>query len=310
MKDDATLAGPADAKPAARRAAMPDVIRGGLWMMGATSCWVFVAGITRSFSGEIHTFELVFFRSLFGAVFIAPWLMRVGIGVMFTGRIGMHFLRGLLGLGTIYLLFGALALAPLGDVSAIIATRPLLAAFGAVLILGEVATGRRWVATLVGLVGALIIIRPGASGVSLGSGLALTAVVGMAALSLVIKSLSRTEPPDTIVAWQMVVFTPISLIPALFVWTTPDWKQWILAVLMGLFGTLNQRCLTRAYAAADATAVLPFDFTRLPFAAILGFILFGEFPDLWVWVGGGVIFVCVLWMARLEARAGRRLTAG
>ena len=302
---------PAPSKPrAAKGAALPDVIRGGLWMMGATGSWVFVAGIARYFTGEIHTFELVFFRSIFGAVFIAPWLMRVGIGVMFTGRIWMHFLRGMLGVSTIYLLFGALALAPMGDVSAIIATRPLIAAFGAVLILGEVANGRRWIATVVGLIGALIIIRPGASGVSLGSGLALTAVIGMAALSLVIKSLSRTEPPDTIVAWQMVVFTPISLIPALFVWTTPDWKQLILLVLMGLFGTLNQRCLTRAYAAADATAVLPFDFTRLPFAAILGFVLFGEFPSVWTWVGGVVIFVCVLWMAQLEARAGRKLTAG
>lgn len=306
MKRDATIAAPR----AAKRAALPDVIRGGLWMMGATGSWVFVAGIARYLTGEIHTFELVFFRSLFGAVFIMPWLMRVGIGVMFTGRIWMHFLRGLLGLSTIYLLFGALALAPLGDVSAIIVTRPLIAALGAVLILGEVATGRRWIATLIGLVGALIIIRPGMSSVSLGTALALVAVIGMATLSLVIKSLSRTEPPDTIVAWQMVVFTPISLIPALFTWTTPDWKQLILLVLMGMFGTLNQRCLTRAYAAADATAVLPFDFTRLPFAAVLGFILFGEFPGVWVWAGGGVIFACVLWMARLEARAGRKLATG
>ena len=306
MKDDATVAAPRTTK----RGGLPDVVRGGLWMMGATGSWVFVAGITRYLAGEIHTFELVFFRSIFGSVFIAPWLMRVGIGVMFTGRIWMHFLRGLLGVSTIYLLFGALALAPMGDVSAIIATRPLIAAFGAVLILGEAANARRWIATLVGLIGALIIIRPGASDVSLGSILALTAVIGMAALSLVIKSLSRTEPPDTIVAWQMVVFTPISLIPALFVWTTPDWKQWILVVLMGMFGTFNQRCLTRSYAAADATVVLPFDFTRLPFAAILGYILFGEFPNIWVWTGGVVIFACVLWMAQLEARAGRRLAAG
>ena len=70
----------------------------------------------------------------------------------------------------------------------------------------------------------------------------------------------------------------------------------------GLFGTLTQRCLTRSYAAADATVVLPFDFTRLVFSAIVGFVLFEEFPDFFTWGGGALIFVAVLWMARGEAR--------
>ena len=66
---------------------------------------------------------------------------------------------------------------------------------------------------------------------------------------------------------------------------------------------MTQRCLTRAYAAADATVIMPFDFTRLIFSAILGFILFQEFPDIWVWVGGLIILIGVLWMARQEAKA-------
>ena len=278
-------------------------IRGGLWMMGSMASWACMAAVARHFTSEIHTFEIVFFRSVFGMVFLLPWLFKVGLlkGLR-TQRIGMHMARGFIGLAVIYVLFTAIALAPMGEVAAIISTRPVIASLAAVIILHEVASGRRWTATALGFAGALLIIRPGYSEVSTGALLALTAVIGMAALSIIIKSLARTEAPDTIVVWQMVVFAPCSLIPALFVWQTPDFWQFILLASTGLFGTLTQRCLTRAFAAADATVVLPFDFTRLIFAAALGYILFDEFPSLWTWAGGVLIFAAVLWMTRGEAR--------
>jgi drug/metabolite transporter (DMT)-like permease len=129
--------------------------------------------------------------------------------------------------------------------------------------------------------GALIIMRPGFSGVSLGVSLALLSVIGLAGELLIVKSLASTEAPDTIAIWQMIVFTPCSLIPALFVWRTPDIWQFILLAGTGLFDTFTQRCLARAYAAADATVLQPFDFTRLVFSALLGLIVFAEFPDIW-----------------------------
>ena len=281
---------------------LPDAVRGALWMMGATSTWACMAAIARHFTGEIHTFEIVFFRSVFGSVFLLPWFLRVGVSGLYTRRVGMHLVRGFFGLAVIYMLFTAVAYAPLGEVAAIISTRPVIASLAAVVILHEVASGRRWIATGIGFAGALLIIRPGFSEVSPGVLLALISVLCMSALTIVMKSLARTEHPDTIVVWQMMVFTPCSLIPALFVWQTPDFWQFVLLAGTGLFGTLTQRCLTRAYAAADATVVLPFDFTRLVFAAVVGFVLFNEFPHPWTWAGGVLIFTAVLWMARLEAR--------
>ena len=271
-------------------------------MMGSMASWACMAAVARYLSGDIHTFEIVFFRSIFGAIFLVPWLCTAGVSGIKTHRIGMHMVRGLVGLAVIYLLFAAIAQAPLGEIAAIMSTRPLVASLGAILILHEVAHGRRWTATIIGFVGALLIIRPGFSEVSVGVILALIAVIGMATLTIVMKSLARTEAPDTIVVWQMVVFTPCSLIPAIFVWQMPDTWQFLLLASTGLFGTLVQRCLTRAYAAADATVVLPFDFTRLVFAAFLGWILFQEFPDIWVWAGGLIILIGVLWMTRLEAK--------
>ena len=281
---------------------LPDPIRGILWMMGSMASWACMAAAARYFTGEIHTFEIVFFRSVFGGIFLLPWLFKVGLVGLKTQRVGMHLIRGGIGLAVIYLLFSAVARTPLGEVAAIMSTRPMVASLAAIVILHEAAYGRRWAATIIGFMGTLLIIRPGVSDVSTGAILAFIAVIGMAMLTIVMKSLARTEAPDTIVAWQMMVFTPCALIPALFVWQTPDILQFIILASTGLFGTMTQRCLTRAYAAADATVIMPFDFTRLIFSALLGLILFQEFPDIWVWVGGLIILTGVLWMARLEAK--------
>ena len=102
--------------------------------------------------------------------------------------------------------------------------------------------------------------------------------------------------------WQVVVFTPLTLVPALFTWTTPSLIELAVLIGIGFAGTLTQRALARAYAAADATVVLPFEFSRLIFSALVGVLFFSEFPDIWTWVGGAVIFVGIIAMARLEAR--------
>lgn len=289
---------------AARRGfgALPPPVRGALWMMASTASWAVMAVLIRFVSTEIHAFEIVFFRSVFGAVFLLPWLFRTGLGGLRTRRAGMHAARGLLGLAAAWLVFGAIAIAPLGDVAAIVTTRPIFASAAAILFLHEAAYRRRWSATAIGFVGALVIIRPGMVEASTGVLLALAAVCAMAAVSVVMKSLSRTEHPDSIAMWQMVVFVPATLVPALFVWTTPGPLALLALVAIGFTGTLTQRALTRAYAAADATVVLPFEFSRLVFTAALGLLVFGEFPDPWTWVGAAAILVGTLTMAHLEAR--------
>ena len=274
-------------------------------MMGATASWAVMVAMIRFVSAEIHAFEIVFFRSLFGMVFLLPWLLRTGLGGLRTRRIGMHMTRGLLGLAAAYLIFTAITLAPLGEIAAIITTRPIFASAAAVLILREVAYGRRLSATAIGFVGALIIIRPGLVEVSTGVMLALIAVLVMSVIAIIMKSLSRTEPPDCMAMWQVLVFTPLTLVPALFVWTAPGPVELGLLIAIGFAGTLTQRSLARAYRAADATVVLPFEFSRLIFSALLGLLIFAEFPDIWTWVGGAVILIGTITMVHLEARHAR-----
>ncbi len=291
---------------AARFTSLPGTSRGAIFMFASAAGFAVMMAIVRYASRELHPFELAFFRNLFGAVFMLPWIVRVGRESLTTGRLGMHALRSLIGLAAMLTFFTALSLLPLAEVTALTFTTPLFTTIGAALILRETVKARRWTATLVGLIGALIILRPGVEALRPEAFVALAAAALMACAFLTVKSLARTEHPNTIVLLMGLLMTPMSLVPALFVWKAPDPHVWAWLVGMGLAATVGQVFLTRAFAAADASAVLPFDFSRLVFVAILGYLFFGERPDVWTWIGAGVIVASSAYIAHREAALGRQ----
>ena len=109
------------------------------------------------------------------------------------------------------------------------------------------------------------------------------------------------------VTYMVLFLTPMSLVPALFVWSWPSWGMLVWLVLMGGVATLGHLALTRAFTLADASAMMPFDYTKLPFAALLGYLAFGETMDLWSWVGAGIIAGAPIYIAQREARLARRI---
>jgi drug/metabolite transporter (DMT)-like permease len=259
----------------------------------------------RAVSAELHPFVAAFWRNVLGLMFMMPWIVRAGPQALRSARWPMHGLRAGLGLTAMLFLFSALSRMPVAEATALTFTAPLFATIGAVLLLGERVRIRRWSATIVGFVGALIILRPGVAAVQPAAFLALAAAAFMATAMLTIKSLSRTENPNTIVVIMGLLMTPGSFVPAAFVWSWPSAGGWTLLLLMGLAATCGQIGLTRAFAAADASAVLPFDFSRLIFVAALGYLLFNEVPDIWTWVGAAVVVTSTVYIARREARLGR-----
>ncbi|HMS44374.1 MAG TPA: DMT family transporter, partial [Alphaproteobacteria bacterium] len=116
---------------------------------------------------------------------------------------------------------------------------------------------------------------------------------GAAALSavvtLIVKQLTKTESPTTIVTFMVLLMTPMALPLAIWVWQAPAPIDWLWILLMGVCGSAGHICLVRAFALADASVVMNYDYTRMVFATMIGWIAFGEFPDLWTWVGSGVI---------------------
>ncbi|MCG8510403.1 MAG: DMT family transporter, partial [Rhodospirillales bacterium] len=270
--------------------AIPGPVRGALWMLLSAASFAFVSTAARYLSQFIHPFEIAFFRTFFLLVFMMPAFIGKGWAELKPHRWGMQIFRMALSTTAMMAWFSALALLSVAEVTALTFTSPLFATIGAALILGETVRARRWGAVLVGFAGALIVLRPGMGVFEPGAALALLTAVCMAAIALTIKALSRTDSPASVVFITALLTTPATLIPALFVWTMPPLEIWPILVLTGIGAVGVQMGYTKAVAAADVTAVVPFDFSRLIFAAIGGLLVFGEGLDIWTAVGGLVIF--------------------
>lgn len=280
----------------ARQAAL----RGILWMAAAGLLSAVTAGLVRQLSDAFSAIELVFFRNLIGLIILMPWLLYKGIGSMRTGRLPMYSLRVMFAYLAMVMSFYALGNMPIADVYALQFTIPLFTIVLAILILGQHAGVRSWIACLVGFSGALLIVRPGFIELSLAAGLALLSALMSGGSNTTIKLLSRTESPEIITVYSNLLMLPLALIPSVFVWVTPNWEQvpWIIA--LGLAGSISGYCFTRSVAAADARVVQPFQFLRMLFAALIGYVFFLEIPGPWTWAGAIVIFASATYVIRLE----------
>lgn len=266
------------------------------------------AGIRIGADLGMHPFQIAFLRSFFGLGFMLPWLLRTGVRSLKTKRPMAYLLRGVGATGGMICWMSAIAIMPLAEATAISFAAPLLATIGSSLILGETVRLRRWSAIIVGFAGVLIILRPGVSIIDAGAVWALGAALMFSANSLIIKSLTRTEDPQRIVAWTAILLSVSTLPLALAVWVPMTAEAWATAIGLGLLGTLGHLAMTRSLAAADASFVMPFDYARLPFVALVAFILFAEVPDGWTWVGACVITGAALYVARREAQLAKQPT--
>ena len=284
-----------------RLAALPAAVRGVLWMLLAGVLLTLMAVSVRRLSADMHTFEIVFFRAALGLPLMAPWLIRTRFVGLKTRKLRVFMLRGFFAMSAAVCYFAALGIAPLADATAIMFSRPLFATVIAIVFLHEAVSGRRWTAMAFGFLGVLILVRPGFTEVNVGLLLALAGAVFGAGAASTVRYLARTESPDTITIYFIIIGTGLTVVPAILVWQTPTWEQiwWIL--FMGFVGTQGQRSMARAMATADISIVLPVDFTRLVFAAFFGWLIFSELPDIWTWIGGAVIFSSTIYIARREA---------
>lgn len=257
----------------------------------------------------LDSLQISFLRSVFAACAMMPIMiqpvLKNGIGYLKPVRPWLMLFRGLSASVAVMLWMTAVTKLPLAEVTAISFTAPLFATIGSALLLGEAVRLRRWSAVLIGFVGVLIILRPGMIPMEPGFLWAIGAAGGMAVAVLVIKLLTRTEPADRIVFWTNVILTFGTLGPALYVWVPMTLDMWLVGIAMGVVGAVSHIFLTRAFAAADASIVLPFDYTRLPFVAVVGFFAFGETSDLITWAGAALIAGSAFYVARREQQIAK-----
>jgi drug/metabolite transporter (DMT)-like permease len=151
------------------------------------------------------------------------------------------------------------------------------------------------------------VLRPGPETLNPVAFIALIGAAAGAASILVVRSLSRTESANAIVVYMVLFLAPISLPAAIWVWVWPSWTDLGLMVVLGGLGTMGHLAVTRAYAMAEATAVLPYDYLRLPITAAAGYLIFSELLDQWTVIGAAVIAISSIYIARREAKVARSL---
>lgn len=277
-----------------------------LLMLGAMGFFAAMSAFIRLAAEELHPLEVVFFRNFLALLMMLPWLMRRGLGGLKTQRLGLYSLRALVNIFGMAAGFTALTLIPLAEATALSFTAPLFATIGAVLVLGEVIRRRRIAALIIGFAGTLIVLRPGVEAISLGAMLALINALSISITTLIVKMLTRSEGPEAIVTYMALLMSPLSLLPALFVWQTPSWTALGWMVLLAGAGTLGHLLFTRAFALAEVSQIQPLEFVRLPMVAVVAYMLFAEVPTVWTWLGGSVIFAATAYITHREARLARR----
>ncbi len=261
--------------------------------------------MVRYVTQDMDPFQVQFLRNLFLTLFLLSVLPRTGLSVLHTRRHGMMLMRALVMMGQLGAWFYALKLLPVDKATALNFTVPLWAVIGAALFLREGISPRRWAAVGVGVLGSLVIIRPGLATFEPASVFPLLAAALMAVSLLQMKSLSRTDSPLTVVLYLGLYGTPLSLLPALLVWQAPTMEQLAVTAAMGLFSAVTHMLMVKSLALADASALAPLDFVRLPFGALLGWLWFGELMDLWSWIGAAIIVAGIMALAKREASEQR-----
>ncbi len=277
-------------------------IRGALWMSAAAGAFALMINLVRHLTQIFDPLEVVFFRNLFGLLAMLPWLTSQGIGVLQTRHLGLHVIRAVIGIAAMVLWFTTLSLMPLAEATALSFTAPIFTSILAAVFLGEVMRARRWTAIGIGFLGALVILRPGVEALDPIGLLAVFTAGVWASSTILIKVMARTESAGAIVTYLTLFLTPISLIPALFVWQTPTLGQLALCAALGFAGSLGHFCMTRALAITEASLVMPFDYLRLPLVALVAYLAFGEVADGWVWLGGSIIAASGIYITHREAR--------
>ena len=276
--------------------------------LGATISFGLMAALIKlGHEAAISTPELVFYRFAFGLPPLLAWIaLTRNFGAWRTRRPLAHLTRGALGLGTMTLAFSALAYLPLAEATTISFVAPLFSVVLSALVLAEPVRRHRWSAVAIGFIGVLVVMQPAGSHLPpIGLALALTAALGVAAVTITIRQIGRTESTATTVLWFSLFSMAASGLLLPFFVSGHSAGEWLLLAGLGLCGGIGQLFLTGSLRFAPVAVVVPFDYVQLLWAVTLGWAIWDTHPASSSWIGGAIIIASGLYTVYREHRLGR-----
>ena len=243
---------------------------------------------------DINVFTASFLRFGIGFVIILPYLFYSKFNVYKTNNIKLHFIRGIINVPTMYVGFAALMFIPLEQIQALHFIVPLIVTFLAVFFFKEKIRFVRISALIIGLIGMLVMLRPGIIEMNIGVYMVLFSSMIWSFIIIITKFLSKNDSPITILTYQYSLVTFFSFFIVIFFWETPSSIIFLYTFLAALSGTVLHLALIYSYKLVDLTLIQPFTFLSLIWASLFGYYIFGEEPDIFTWLGAIIIFSGVL----------------
>ncbi len=276
-----------------------------MWMVGALLSFCMMAVAIRKLWGPLTIMEILALRAGLGLAIIGTVVVfrpaeRHSINAR---RLPLHMVRNGIHFGSQYLWAFGLILLPLATVFALEFTMPAWTIVLAPFFLGEHMTKSRIGAVILGLIGVLVILRPGVESFQPAALIVLAAALGYGAQNIATKQLTSTESTFAIVFWMNVIQLLLALLfagPFFLGKITPDLLPAVAAI--GAAGLFAHFCLSNAFRSGDASVVVPLDFLRIPLIAVIGWWLYAEPLDIFVFAGAGLIISGILWNLRSEIR--------
>lgn len=245
--------------------------------------------------------QVICIRQLASLVFVAAFVARgSGFVALRMRNVRMQMLRGLAFVASSFLIVWSLSLLPLPTVTAITFSGPIMIALMSAPMLGERVAPVVWIATLLGFSGMLFIIRPGSTDFTWSLLIPVAAAFASSLRDILARILARTDDSISILFWSSVIVALAMLPTALWGWTRVSLGSWGLFVLAGLVNFCAHLFIIESYRLSRAAVVAPFKYTSLIWSAVLGYIIWGDMPDGWVWVGSAILVASGLWIARAQ----------
>ncbi len=282
---------------------LPGNLRGILWITMGTIAFALNDVLIKLLGKKFGPMELAFCRYSIGLLILSPLFFQMGWSGLKTHRPGIHLTRLIIACIAQLGVFYSVIHLYLADATAIAFSRPLFTTIVAVLLLSELVTSRRWIATAVGFVGVLVMVRPGHAGFDPVALIALISACTFAIANVLIRMMASTEPPNRILFYYHTGGALVFLVPTIILWQKPIGIEWVLLVGIGIMTTVGMTGFIRAFSAGEANAVGPMEYVRLIYAGILGYSIFGEVPDYWTFAGAVIIILATIYIARDEARS-------
>ena len=259
---------------------------------------------------ELPSIEIVFLRAVFTLIATAPFVFRPGKVSWRSNNLSLQMLRGVVGVGSMWMWYYALANMPLADAGVLSFTTPIFITVGAALYFREPVGAVRASAVAVGLIGAVVVLKPGVAVVSPAAIAAVLSSILWAGSLLIAKDLARYDSTITISFYQPLLVAPIAGLAAIPVWVTPSGGAWLALMAMGVVAAIGNFAYVQALRMTDASTLMPADYVRLLWMVMWGYFVFSEIPGWSTWLGAALIVGSTFYVTWRQSQLAPKRRAG